>query len=154
MSVVVQSIQTELTHLLSSSRVLLHTPNNSKYIILIPIIFHIIRYSKTKNLKKSIDLGYKENILLHIINWCIVLNHEKTEYTILLAIISGTISLYNVYNNYKLEKKEKVENNYLVDIFMICLALYLMIDNYGDPHAQFIGIRELVYHLMEWVIIY
>ena len=149
MSVLVQSVQTELTHLMSSIRVLLHTPNNSKYILFIPIIFHIIRY--TKYLPQSISLGYKENMLLHLINWYIIFNHDKTRYTILFGFISGTITLYHAYNNYKLKN---VERNYFVDIFMIGLALYLILDNPGDPHALFIGIRELLFHFMEWILIY
>lgn len=148
MSVVIQSIQTEISHLLSASRVLIESDKTIKYILLIPIIFHILRYSKY--LKQSIKIGIKQGWLLHIINWYIILNHEKTEYSTELAFMSGLITLYHVYELYH---GKKVEKNYLVDIFMIGLAISL-IKYINDPYANFIGIRELVYHLLEWVVIY
>jgi len=146
---VIQSVQTEIAHLLTVTMVLLKSKVDGKYILFIPIIFHIIRYYK--NWDKMIKISNMKNMYMHVFNIIIILFHDRTNQTEILSIISGLINIYNVWMVYS---NKEVNRNYIIDVFMIFVSMYLLKTGKNDKYVKFFSIRELVYHVLEWFIIY
>ena len=145
----IQSIQIELSHVLTTYFILKNSQHKSRYLMLIPVMFHIVRYYK--NFKRSIEISKKQLhsvslVLLTILNFTLIYNHKKSP--VLFGIISGLITLYHVYNTYK---DKKMEENYLEDVFMILLSVLLMYFDHTES-TKFGSSRELTYHLLEWLI--
>lgn len=134
-----RSFQSEFSHILSVIPIL-----KINFIIIIPIIFHIIRYNFYFDKALELSVSQKSMIWLNLIDYYLILNHKGQN---TYALASGLISFYFVYNHQKQTKQNK-----LVDIFMILLSFLFI--RMGNIHLQFFGIRELVFHLLEIIVYY
>ena len=149
--IALRSFQSEFSNILCVLRILLYSQNPIKYIVIIPSIYHIHRYYIYFNQAKQISNEQSKLWLLNIIDYYIIFS--SSEYTEIKGIISGFVSFYFIYQYYPIKKVKKgFSNNIIDDLFMIILALIFM--NINDKHIRFFGIREFVYHSLEFIYYY
>lgn len=142
MSIPIRSLQSSMSNVLASVPVLI----DGDFLMLIPIIFHIIRY--IVNFDKSKALSRKQLYLipLTIIDYIIILYHIKNnKFSIPLGIISGLISFYFIYIEY-----ESLKDHLLIDILMMVFLFLLK----RSSNTLFFSMREIVYHSLEFFIFY
>ena len=155
-SIALKGFQTEFSHILVVLYVFLQTQNPLKYVLIIPVVYHIIRY--TLYFKEAFELTLRDRNLfwINLIDYIIILNlfdTSNTEVIIPSAIVSGAIGFSFVYKSYKqLQTKKGFSKNKMDDYFMIVLSVIYLFTN--DPPLMFFGLRELVYHLSEIFIFY
>ena len=147
---IVRSEYSLVSNILAVYMVFLYSHTNYKYVYIIPILFHFLRYYKYFDRFVTITKLQKNLILLAVFDYILIIFHERMN-TKVLGIISGLISVYFVYDYYN---DKQVNRNYTSDIYMLLVSITLIYLNPNDNYMVFASIREIVYHLLEWILIY
>lgn len=126
-------------------------------LFIIIFFYHLHRYVKyfDKSLlisKKQINKWY-----INVLDYTIIILYQLKFYQsndiilLIFSVISGLISFYFIYIEHG--NKKNFSNNLYTDIFVI-FSLALVMGFEKDNRIRFFCIRDIVYHLNEFIFLY
>ena len=152
-NVPIRSLTSEFSHLLMTFPILASN-TNFKYLLLVPYVFHALRYYRHFDTALEIQKEQRNLWVLTLIDYFIIIFHttQRTSkiVTCILGILSGVISYYFAYNTRTKLPKESKLNSILVDIVMMTFLIPMLDTN--NQCVLFFIISDLVYHILEQVI--
>ncbi len=156
-NVALRSFQSELSHI-SALPALIEGKSVTKLLFIIFICFHIHRY--IKYFDEALILSKKQqnlwpfNVLDYtiILLYLLILHKSKSYYLLFIfSILSGLLSFFFIYIEHGM--KAKFSNNIYTDIF-ISISLILIFFYEKNNKIRFFVIRDLTYHIMEFIYFY
>ena len=157
--IAIRSFQSEGAHLLALIPAYLSIKNIWIKAILICIsLYHVHRYIKYFSIAKTISINQSKLWYINLLDYAIIYlyNYHYSDSAslmipITLSIISGLISFFFIYIEHG--HKKKFSNNIIVDLSIVFILLTLMYFTSNTKLLLFC-IRDLIYHLLEFLVFY
>jgi hypothetical protein len=156
-NIALRSFQSELSHI-SALPAIIEGKIVTKLLFIIFFCFHIHRY--ITNFDEALILSKKQKNLwpFNVIDYTIILlyllilHKSKSNYLLFIfAILSGLLSFFFIYIEHG--TKTNFSNNMYVDIFMVVFLILIFFYEKNNK-IRFFVIRDLTYHIIEFIYFY
>ena len=155
-NIALRSFQSELSHI-SAFQLFIRGAYLTKLLFVIMFFYHIYRY--VKHFEEALIISKKQinKWYLNVVDYAIIILYQTKFYKLnntllfIFSTISGLLSFYFIYLEHG--NKKNFSTNIYTDIFVV-LSLTLIMIFEKDNRIRFFCIRDIIYHLNEFIFFY